>query len=93
MARFTNHMIVSDKPLDWDFKRWREVLQSYVIDGKKEFRADHADESAALDSIISPDNVQEMIEECPQLLARTEGKSSITDDNMGTEWRYPIGLE
>jgi hypothetical protein len=34
-----------------------------------------------------------MIEECPRLLARTDGKAPVTDDNMGTEWRYPIGLD
>ena len=34
-----------------------------------------------------------MFEECPQLLAATEGKTPITDDNMGTEWRYFLNLE
>ena len=92
-ARFTNHMIVSDAPIDWDFKRWREVLESYVIDGERQFRPDHPDDRAVLDSITSPDNAREMIEQCPHVLARTEGKAPITDDNMGTEWRYPIGLE
>ena len=34
-----------------------------------------------------------MIEECPELLAATTDKTLITDDNMGTEWRYYLNLE
>jgi hypothetical protein len=92
-ARFTNHMIVSDAPIDWDFERWRQTLKSYVIDGERQFKPDSAQDQAFLDAITSPDNAREMIEECPRLLARTDGRTSVTDDNMGTEWRYPIGLD
>jgi hypothetical protein len=34
-----------------------------------------------------------MIEGCPEVLARTAGSESITDDNMGTEWRHYLGME
>ncbi len=33
------------------------------------------------------------IEECPELLAATTDRTLITDDNMGTEWRYYLNLE
>jgi spermidine synthase len=33
------------------------------------------------------------IEPCSDILARTIGKQSVTDDNMGTEWRYFLKLE
>ena len=33
------------------------------------------------------------IEPCRDILVRTAGKRPITDDNMGTEWREPLGLE
>jgi hypothetical protein len=33
------------------------------------------------------------IEPCPDILARTAGKRLVTDDNMGSEWRYFLGLE
>jgi spermidine synthase len=92
-ARFTNHMIVSDTPIDWDFKRWRQTLESYVIDGDRQFKPGRAEDRALLDDITTPDQSHEMIEQCPQVLARTDGKTPVTDDNMGTEWRYPIGLE
>jgi spermidine synthase len=86
-------MIVSDAPIDWDFQRWRQTLESYVIDGERQFGPDSTEDRALLDAVTSPDNVRTVIEECPQLLARTEGKMPVTDDNMGTEWRYPIGLD
>jgi spermidine synthase len=92
-ARFTNHMVVSDTPIDWDFQRWHQTLDSYVIDGERQFKPDSADDRSLLDTITSPDHVRQMIEECPQVLARTEGKAPVTDDNMGTEWRYPLGLD
>jgi hypothetical protein len=34
-----------------------------------------------------------VIEECPDVLARTAGEPPVTDDNMGTEWRHYMGLE
>ncbi len=33
------------------------------------------------------------IEECPELLVATTGSALITDDNMGTEWRYHLRLD
>jgi spermidine synthase len=93
-ARFTNHMVVSDAPIDWNFARWRQVLESYVIDGVKQFDPQHAGDHALLDSITSADqSSQHGIEGCPEVLARTAGRPPVTDDNMGTEWRYPLGLE
>jgi spermidine synthase len=93
-ARFTNHMVASDSPIDWNFGRWRQVLQSYVIDGRKQFDPDSADDRTLLNSITSEDRTsEEFIENCPQVLARTDGKAPVTDDNMGTEWRHPLGLE
>ena len=29
-ARFTNHMVVSQTPIAWDFARWRNVLEHYA---------------------------------------------------------------
>ena len=93
-AKFTNHMVASDSPIDWNFARWRQVLQTYAIDGRKQFDPDNADDRALLDSITSADQAsQHRIEDCPQVLARTKDKEPVTDDNMGTEWRHPLGLE
>jgi spermidine synthase len=93
-ARFTNHMVVSEAPIDWNFARWRQTLEDYVIDGKKQFDLQNPGDRALLDSITSADqSTQQLIEDCPHVLARTAGISPVTDDNMGTEWRNPLGLE
>ena len=93
-ARFTNHMVVSDVPIDWNFVRWRETLESYVIDGQKQFDIHSANDRALLDSLAAADHSsQHMIEGCPEVLTRTAGGVSVTDDNMGTEWRHYLGLE
>ena len=33
------------------------------------------------------------MEACGSILAATTKLDPITDDNMGTEWRYPLGFE
>jgi hypothetical protein len=38
-------------------------------------------------------NAERHIEPCPDVIARTQGERVLTDDNMGTEWRYPLRLE
>jgi spermidine synthase len=93
-ARFTNHMVVSDSPIDWNFVRWRQVLESYVIDGKKQFDGKSANDSAFLDKLMTIDqSSHHMIEDCRDVLARTSQMNLVTDDNMGTEWRHYLNLE
>jgi spermidine synthase len=93
-ARFANHVVVSDSPIDWNFARWRQTLEAYAFDGKQQFDLQDAGDRALLDLATAADqSSRHLIEDCPQVLARTAGKVSVTDDNMGTEWRYPLGLE
>jgi spermidine synthase len=101
-ARFTNHMVVSDAPIAWDFRRWRQTLESYRIDGVLVFDASRAQDRVMLaqfeswhESITSKNaRVDEKpIEPCPDLLMRTAGKRSVTDDNMGSEWLHVMGLD
>ena len=93
-ARFLNHMVVSENRIDWDYARWRQVLENYKIDGKPEFDPGKPEDRARIDSLI--DEYRRggpMVEECPELMAATAGSALITDDNMGTEWRYYLHLE
>jgi spermidine synthase len=101
-ARFINHMVVSQSPIAWDFVRWRRTLESYRIDGRPMLDPAREEDRAALDLLASweadlaPQSGRSRgrpIEPCSEILARTEGKRPITDDNMGTEWRLPLGLE
>jgi spermidine synthase len=101
-ARFLNHMVVAQAPIAWDFERWRRTLESYRIDGRPVLDPSRPEDRAALDRLMSwkasrapqagHDEAQP-IEPCPELLVRTAGKQPVTDDNMGTEWRYSLGLE
>ncbi len=100
-ARFTNHMVVSATPIDWDFQRWRRTLEVYRIDGRGQFDPGSLDDSVLLDkaeamsaSLNSKAPYAERpIEPCSDVLARTVGKEIMTDDNMGSEWRYSLGLD
>lgn len=100
--RFLNHMMVSSSPIDWDFRRWRATLEQYRIDDHFVFDTSRADNLAVLDRWMSleshlksqalraPDTE---LETCPEILARTTTETSVTDDNMGTEWRRVWGRE
>jgi spermidine synthase len=98
-ARFLNHMVVSDTPIRWDFARWRQVLEAYRIDGRPVFDPSRGEDRAELDrlqsweaSLASGDR-SGPIEGCRDIIARTAGERPITDDNMGSEWRYAFGLD
>jgi len=38
-------------------------------------------------------SAESAIELCRDIVARTAGKPVVSDDNMGSEWRYSLGLE
>lgn len=97
-ARFTNHMVLSDSPIDWNFGRWQEVLANYRIDDRPVLDStllSHREGMSrlmALESQIGatePRNSGNWIEPCEHVLARTVGIPIVTDDNMGTEWQMP----
>jgi spermidine synthase len=101
-ARLNNHMVVSDAPIAWDFRRWRHTLETYRIDGQPVFDISRGKDRAKLDELaawqksIVPGGAhadRQPIEPCPDILMRTAGQRSITDDNMGTEWLHYMGLE
>jgi spermidine synthase len=101
-ARFLNHMVVAETPIAWDFERWRRTLESYRIDGRRAVDPGRPEDRAVLDRLrsweagLAPDAASDearAIEPCPEILVRTAGKQPVTDDNMGTEWRYFLGLE
>lgn len=101
-ARFTNHMVVSDTPIAWDFQRWRRTLAAYRIDGRPILDPARDQDRAELERFASwkaslapgqAGNKARPIEPCPDVLARTAGKRPITDDNMGSEWLHFLGLE
>jgi spermidine synthase len=98
-ARFINHMVVSETPIRWDFARWRRILEAYRIDGRPLFdtarNADRAelDELQSWQTSLTAPTPKSPIETCPGILARTAGMQTVTDDNMGSEWRHSLGLD
>jgi spermidine synthase len=100
-ARFTNHMVASMTPIAWDFARWRRVLESYRIDGVRQFDPAIDADAAFLDGLValrenftsSAPSAERPIEPCADILTRTAGEAPVTDDNMGSEWRYFLGLK
>jgi spermidine synthase len=98
-ARFLNHLVLSQTPIEWDFERWRRTLAAYKIDGRAVLDTSRSDDRALLDQFMSHHNDVESgtektpIEPCSSILARTAGQQTMTDDNMGSEWRHPLGLE
>jgi len=101
-ARFTNHMVLSQAPIAWDFARWRRRLESYRIDGRAPVDLDRNEDRAILAELMAwQDSIaavaapydQRPIEPCPDILARTAGTPPVSDDNMGSEWRYTLGLD
>jgi predicted membrane-bound spermidine synthase len=101
-ARFSNQLVVSASPLDVDFARWRATLAAYRIDGRPVLDLARAEDRAVLDglaaweSALSPASAggaSAAVERCPSILARTAGLAPVTDDNMGTEWRFVYGIE
>jgi spermidine synthase len=101
-ARFTNHMAVSGSPIAWDFAHWRRILETYRTDGKLQFDPARAEDRAVLEQLMAMErsirpgarpSAADPIEPCPDIVARTAGKRIVTDDNMGSEWRYFLALE
>lgn len=97
--RLLNNIMVSDSPFDLDVARWRRVLAAYAIDGTRMFPTDSPAQAALFryfvampseseDKAIAP--ADRRMERCESILKRTPELPLITDDNMGTEWRYPM---
>jgi spermidine synthase len=98
-ARFLNHMVVSQQPIRWDFDRWRRTLEAYRIDARPVLDTSLGEDRATLELLdswqasLTSRAEDRPIEPCPDVLTRTTGMQPVTDDNMGSEWRYPLGLE
>jgi spermidine synthase len=91
--RFGIFMAVSDSPIQVSAERWRETLLRYRLEGRPIFNAAQPEDGRLLREILcSADtlpgdlyNPHEM-ESRENILRRTRGLPTITDDNMATEW-------
>lgn len=95
--RVSNFLAVSNSPIVFDRDRCRKILADYRIDDRSVFDLSKGNDRARFDQIVSlplisietlgrgPDL---SIEDRSSLLNRLKGRQLITDDNMGTEWRF-----
>ena len=67
-------------------------LEGDMLVGPAEGRADFPGYEFGVDDTDTSSN-EGPIELCPAILPRTAGKMTVTDDNMGSEWRRILGLE
>jgi spermidine synthase len=90
--RVSNFLAVSDSPIQLDRERWRNVLTAYRIEGKPVFELAKPEHCKRLEEILSYTDVvadaRTGMEYAETIRQRLKGKRMITDDNMGTEWRY-----
>jgi hypothetical protein len=95
-------MVLSDTPIDWDFKRWESVLASYSIDGRPVFDMARPEDHAVVARLMAwqqsldtstAGGLDKPIERCADVLSRTSGLQNVSDDNMGSEWRHFLALE
>lgn len=100
--RFFHFMLVGNDPIAPDAARWERNLLATRIDGRPilDIARPETHRHLAINAHIAvaasarstdPDLVP--LEPCASVLYRTVGKKRVTDDNMGTEWRYPLGLD
>jgi spermidine synthase len=99
--RYTNHVLVSADPIHFDAAHWRANLLATWVDGRPLFDLRRAADRRKLDQYMTlaatvgvqrPPNLSTFTETCADVISRTSDLATITDDNMGTEWRYPLGL-
>jgi spermidine synthase len=100
--RIANSMIVSQVPLQLDAERWRNQLQTWQIDGKPVVDLSRSEDRKVVDwlstmpgDITSADiaPTERRMEDCSSILERSADRQVFTDDNMGSEWRYNLGLD
>jgi spermidine synthase len=95
-VRVVNNVVMSPKPMTLDSERLRRTLAAYRIDGRPMLDVAVPVERARLDEIVAllappprgEPRAAAAIEDCGGVLARTEGLTPVTDDNMGEEWGH-----
>ncbi len=100
--RLFNFMVMGTDLLSVDAARWRANLLATRIDGHPILDLGKKEDARQLDHLmmipayahrLSPDPARQPLESCSSVMRRSAGANPVTDDNMGTEWRYPLGLD
>ena len=98
-ARFTNHGGVASPIVGFGRRR---TLENYRIDGRTVVDPSQPKDSETLEHLMAIEKDllpgatatgAKVIEPCAEILVRSADTDVITDDNMGSEWRYALALE
>ena len=99
-VRIFNFLMVSDAPLRPDKERWRRLLEGYTIDGRKVLDLEKPKHRDALEGLLRHLDLLEAgrapkkgMESKATLWPKVKDESVITEDNMGTEWRYDFIMD
>lgn len=93
--RVLSFLAVSDSPIVVDKERWRQTLMAYRIEGRPVLQLDRPDHRDRLNRILAmadtpgtpAETLPDSMESGESVRRRNAGKTIITDDNMGIEWR------
>jgi len=100
--RIENFIAVGDSPFKMSGDVWRTALENWRIDGRPALDLSRAKDRAILDDLASMPNDErdptmapssKRVEDCSSVLGRMAEFEPITDDNMGTEWRWNLGYQ
>ena len=69
--------------------RWRRVLETYRVDGRPVLDLTREDHRQWLDELLAFDD----FESGESVRRANADRRLITDDNMGSEWRFVYGVE
>jgi spermidine synthase len=96
--RVINFVAVSDSPINLDKSKWLGILREYKLDGRPVFDSANPRAETVLtaymalaDTVNQPPRFLGM-ESGESLRARLRGRSIITDDNMGMEWKSNVQI-
>jgi spermidine synthase len=100
--RIENFIAVGDSPFEMRGDVWRASLEQWRIDGRPVLDLSRVKDRAILDGLASMPNDErdpaiapsgKRVEDCSSVLNRTAEFEPITDDNMGTEWQWNLGVK
>jgi spermidine synthase len=99
--RIEHFLAVGDSAFQPNAEGWRKALADWRIDGRPVLDLGKSADRQRLDDLVGRvgdlDNPavpaeKKYVERCTSVLSRTAGRTLITDDNMGTEWRANLGF-
>lgn len=98
-----NNLVLSTSPIRWDLARWRNAMLAWRIDDKpvidpgnpthQDYLRWFAQHFPGPDVATADTSAPPPMPSCRTILAQTQNLAPVTNDNMGSEWRFRYGIE